>query len=780
MSKKIEDDEVAEDFIRVGKGARANAQNLQKEGAVENLDQNIQQGKRKASAQKENDKDIAEEIRQQIILKQMYVLRDDIAYKTQDNAEKTKIQNLKDAELKAFINSPENREKVSTALNDKEVQQMLRDVEVAGHKYIQDEFKKDFKDIQWESGPQTDTRVNVIKDEDGNKICDLTEKTIRQNPVTITLADGSDKVVSSYRSIDFPQSLDASGPMDLAIAVKDVNGKNIAANKAVYFTAHYDDAGKLTEVSTPMPLKFMGEGKDAIGYIERDGEIYTLPVTKGKYQEMMQEVAKNNGMSMDLSQTVKMVDRAADQYQLQPKSPMKSPEIPPPPGPMPENWKKGQKPQPQVNAIVPPVVDVPEVVPPSAQAEVGPGKIPAPPGLMPENWKKGQKPQPQVNAIIPPVVEVPEVVPPSAQAEAGPGKIPVPPGLMPENWKPGQNKKIQQEQADSLPPLRPIPEIPKPQAVVPPSAQAEAGPGKIPVPPGLMPENWKPGQNKKIQQEQAGSLPPLRPIPEIPKPQAKSDGPPLPPPIADFMKKNADSKTKPDALETPGKAKNSLGDDKKPQPNNLLDQIKGEHKLKKVDPELVKPVNEKPQPSSLLDQIKGERKLKKVDLEQIKADKKLKEEENKPQGMAGAFIEGFKKIANAMNPDQGKDEQKNHDPEVKKIIKEYKDIDADNGRDQAVELLSKVITSGKIDHVKALVEKAEKSDDWKYKYTPADLKNAYDNGIKAMKGEKNLDVAKQIHKAAGTISKDAGITAEKHVSKLQAHEKNITPTKGRG
>jgi hypothetical protein len=724
MSKKIEDDEVAEDFIRVGKGARANAQNLQKEGAVENLDQNIQQGKRKASAQKENDKDIAEEIRQQIILKQMYVLRDDIAYKTQDNAEKTKIQNLKDAELKAFINSPENREKVSTALNDKEVQQMLRDVEVAGHKYIQDEFKKDFKDIQWESGPQTDTRVNVIKDEDGNKICDLTEKTIRQNPVTITLADGSDKVVSSYRSIDFPQSLDASGPMDLAIAVKDVNGKNIAANKAVYFTAHYDDAGKLTEVSTPMPLKFMGEGKDAIGYIERDGEIYTLPVTKGKYQEMMQEVAKNNGMSMDLSQTVKMVDRAADQYQLQPKSPMKSPEIPPPPGPMPENWKKGQKPQPQVNAIVPPVVDVPEVVPPSAQAEVGPGKIPAPPGLMPENWKKGQKPQPQVNAIIPPVVEVPEVVPPSAQAEAGPGKIP--------------------------------------------------------VPPGLMPENWKPGQNKKIQQEQAGSLPPLRPIPEIPKPQAKSDGPPLPPPIADFMKKNADSKTKPDALETPGKAKNSLGDDKKPQPNNLLDQIKGEHKLKKVDPELVKPVNEKPQPSSLLDQIKGERKLKKVDLEQIKADKKLKEEENKPQGMAGAFIEGFKKIANAMNPDQGKDEQKNHDPEVKKIIKEYKDIDADNGRDQAVELLSKVITSGKIDHVKALVEKAEKSDDWKYKYTPADLKNAYDNGIKAMKGEKNLDVAKQIHKAAGTISKDAGITAEKHVSKLQAHEKNITPTKGRG
>lgn len=37
----------------------------------------------------------------------------------------------------------------------------------------------------------------------------------------------------------------------------------------------------------------MGKGDNAIGYIERNGEIYTLPVTKKAYNEMMTEVAKN-------------------------------------------------------------------------------------------------------------------------------------------------------------------------------------------------------------------------------------------------------------------------------------------------------------------------------------------------------------------------------------------------------------------------------------------------------------------------------------------------------
>ncbi len=59
---------------------------------------------------------------------------------------------------------------------------------------------------------------------------------------------------------------------------------------AVYFTAHYDKSGKLTEISSPKPLKFMGsDSETAVGYIERDGQIYTLPVTQKNYEQMMQK-----------------------------------------------------------------------------------------------------------------------------------------------------------------------------------------------------------------------------------------------------------------------------------------------------------------------------------------------------------------------------------------------------------------------------------------------------------------------------------------------------------
>lgn len=34
-------------------------------------------------------------------------------------------------------------------------------------------------------------------------------------------------------------------------------------------------------------MKFNGEGNNAIGYIEHQGHIYTLPVTQSKYKEML-------------------------------------------------------------------------------------------------------------------------------------------------------------------------------------------------------------------------------------------------------------------------------------------------------------------------------------------------------------------------------------------------------------------------------------------------------------------------------------------------------------
>lgn len=63
-------------------------------------------------------------------------------------------------------------------------------------------------------------------------------------------------------------------------------------------------------MSSPKPIKFLGSNFDAIGYIEHGGGIYTLLVTRGKYEEMMKEVARNKGEAIDLSLEVE--DRAQD------------------------------------------------------------------------------------------------------------------------------------------------------------------------------------------------------------------------------------------------------------------------------------------------------------------------------------------------------------------------------------------------------------------------------------------------------------------------------------
>ena len=42
----------------------------------------------------------------------------------------------------------------------------------------------------------------------------------------------------------------------------------------------------LSEISSPVPVKFAGEGKDAIGYIEKNGKLYTIPVTRNQYEEL--------------------------------------------------------------------------------------------------------------------------------------------------------------------------------------------------------------------------------------------------------------------------------------------------------------------------------------------------------------------------------------------------------------------------------------------------------------------------------------------------------------
>jgi hypothetical protein len=199
---------------------------------------------------------------------------------------------------------------VENAMRDPEFQKEMQRIEIDGYRSVNQKFaqgpNKQFHDIAWPAASAS-VRSSTIKNPQGQEVCKLTEETISQ-PSNFTLADGTARPVRGYRKINFPIQLDQpNGPMHLEMALKGEDGRNMPEDGAVYFTAHYNKDGQLTEVSSPIPVKFMGKGDDAIGYIERTGpdgqkHVYTLPVTQGNYRDMMQEVARNNGLGMNMSQ----------------------------------------------------------------------------------------------------------------------------------------------------------------------------------------------------------------------------------------------------------------------------------------------------------------------------------------------------------------------------------------------------------------------------------------------------------------------------------------------
>ncbi|WP_341751706.1 Sca4 family protein [Candidatus Tisiphia endosymbiont of Piscicola geometra] len=225
--------------------------------------------------------------------------------------------------FRAYCENEENKEKISEVLKGSELKRALEQVEIAGYKNVHTQFTDRFSPMEWkdgagESGNGITTKTQIVRDASGNEISTLTEATHQINPPqTVQKSDGTTVEIKNYRTIDFPIELKDGGPMHLSLAVKDQHGRNIAASKAVYFTAHYDDDGKLIEVSSPRPVKFNGTGSDAVGYIEHGGQIYTLPVTQEKYKAMMQEVAKNKGHGVDISQSIDTpsVDRIMTSHQ---------------------------------------------------------------------------------------------------------------------------------------------------------------------------------------------------------------------------------------------------------------------------------------------------------------------------------------------------------------------------------------------------------------------------------------------------------------------------------
>ncbi|VEL29941.1 unnamed protein product, partial [Protopolystoma xenopodis] len=214
--------------------------------------------------------------------------------------------------FRKYCADEEHQEHIKEAHNNPRTKALLEQAEIKGYQTVHSQFSGRFSTMNWSDGAGKNnrtgvtTKTQIVRNSNGDEIAKLTESTHKLTPPQmVQKSDGTSVEIRSYRTIDFPRSLEGgTGPMHLSLAVKDQNGNNIAANRAVYFTAHYDDNEELVEVSSPKPVKFNSDEPDAIGYIEHGGQIYTLPVTRAKYQEMMQEVARNNGHDVDISQTI--------------------------------------------------------------------------------------------------------------------------------------------------------------------------------------------------------------------------------------------------------------------------------------------------------------------------------------------------------------------------------------------------------------------------------------------------------------------------------------------
>lgn len=264
-------------------------------------------GVAKARTQEKDADQILKQIRENVLEKQRQFALECIPETGNDKelqALRDKLAKAKNDEISVLLAKEEVRTYVESSIKEEPVKQVawaeLRAGETKAYNDILSP-KNGFKTINWE-GRDTekivqDDRTIVTKpisNAAGDKLFDLKETTITGN----LSIDG--KEVKNYRTIDFPKETNG-GPVHLAMAAKDINGNNVSADKGLYFTAHYDEAGKLVDRSYPQPIKFSGTGPDAVAcWTDAEGQPYTLGVTKAKFDEMTKQLEQNKGMEAEL------------------------------------------------------------------------------------------------------------------------------------------------------------------------------------------------------------------------------------------------------------------------------------------------------------------------------------------------------------------------------------------------------------------------------------------------------------------------------------------------
>ncbi|WP_342638844.1 Sca4 family protein [Orientia tsutsugamushi] len=155
-------------------------------------------------------------------------------------------------------------------------------------------FAASFSTLDWDTQANSvgNTTQKTITNDAGEKVTDLIS---HSNKTQLSASvNGITKTVTKHRTIDIPSAVEENkGPLDLALVAQDATGKNMPESKAVYLTAHYNKEGKLVEMTHPEPLIFFSDEPSSPAYTVINNEVYTLPITKEKYDQLTKEISQN-------------------------------------------------------------------------------------------------------------------------------------------------------------------------------------------------------------------------------------------------------------------------------------------------------------------------------------------------------------------------------------------------------------------------------------------------------------------------------------------------------
>nr|WP_245406871.1 Sca4 family protein [Orientia tsutsugamushi] len=155
-------------------------------------------------------------------------------------------------------------------------------------------FAVSFSTLDWGSQANSvgNTIQKTITNDAGEKVTDLISH-MHKTQLSANV-NGVTKTVTKHRTIDIPRAVEENkGPLDLALVAQDATGKNMSESKAVYLTAHYNQEGKLVEITHPEPMLFFSDEPSSPAYTVINNEVYTLPITREKYDQLTKEISQN-------------------------------------------------------------------------------------------------------------------------------------------------------------------------------------------------------------------------------------------------------------------------------------------------------------------------------------------------------------------------------------------------------------------------------------------------------------------------------------------------------